>query len=58
MIDKFVFWFNKNRLMLGMIIGGINILGGIGSVLNGSTMLAVLQFTIAIFILLDIRGTK
>jgi hypothetical protein len=58
MIDKFIFWFNQNRVMLGMIIGGVNILGGIISVFNGNTILAVLQFAISIFILLDIRNPK
>jgi hypothetical protein len=58
MIDKFVFWFNKNRIMLGMIVGGANILAGISSVLSGNTILAILQFAISIFILLDIRNPK
>ena len=43
MMDKVIFWFTENRKKIGYSLGGLNVLGGLGSLANGHTGNGLIQ---------------
>ena len=56
MINKFSAWFNRNKRTIGMVVAGCSILAGVSNIATDHTVLAVFNFVIAIFILVDLRN--
>lgn len=56
MIDKFGAWFNRNKRTIGMVVAGCSILAGVSNIVTDHMVLAVFNFTTAIFILVDLRN--
>lgn len=56
MINKFSAWFNRNKRVIGMVVAGCSILAGVSNIATNHTALAVFNFVIAIFILVDLKN--
>jgi hypothetical protein len=50
---KFYEWFSNNRQTIGLIVGVLNIIAGLGNLLIGGLLTAVLQLSAGAVILVD-----
>jgi hypothetical protein len=50
---KFYTWFNNNRHTIGLLVGVLNIIAGLGNLLIGGLLTAVLQLSAGAIILVD-----
>jgi hypothetical protein len=50
---KFYTWFNNNRYTIGLVVGVLNIIAGLGNLLIGGLLTAVLQLSAGAVILVD-----
>jgi len=50
---KFYTWFNNNRYTIGLVVGVLNIVAGLGNLLIGNLLTAVLQLSAGAVILID-----
>jgi hypothetical protein len=50
---KFYTWFNNNRYTIGLVVGVLNIIAGLGNLLIGGLLTAVLQLSAGAVILID-----
>ena len=50
---KFYTWFNNNRYTIGLLVGVLNIIAGLGNLLIGWLLTAVLQLLAGAVILID-----
>jgi hypothetical protein len=50
---KFYEWFSNNRQTIGLIVGVLNIIAGLGNLLIGGLLTAVLQLSAGAIILVD-----
>ena len=50
---KFYEWFSNNRHTIGLIVGVLNIIAGLGNLLIGGLLTAVLQLSAGAIILVD-----
>jgi hypothetical protein len=53
MLDKFFIWVGRNRKEISLTIGGVNLLAGLSSLINGNYGLAIVGFTIGGALILD-----
>jgi hypothetical protein len=53
MLDKFFIWVGRNRKEISLTIGGVNLLAGLSSLINGDYGLAIVGFTIGGVLILD-----
>jgi hypothetical protein len=53
MLDKFFIWVGRNRKEISLTIGGVNLLAGLSSLINGDYGLAIVGFTIGGALILD-----
>jgi hypothetical protein len=52
-MNKFYTWFNNNRYTIGLVVGVLNIIAGLGNLLIGGLLTAVLQLSAGAIILVD-----
>ena len=57
-MDKFLDWFGRNRITIGYVIGGLNVLNGIGTLLIGNFVTAVFWLVLGGAIILDAKYFK
>lgn len=57
-MDKFLEWFDRNRKPIGYTIGALNLLAGISNLANENYTLAVVNFAIAVVLIIDAWRTK
>jgi hypothetical protein len=50
---KFYTWFNNNRYTIGLLVGVLNIIAGLGNLLIGWLLTAILQLLAGAVILID-----
>jgi hypothetical protein len=50
---KFYTWFNNNRYTIGLLVGVLNIIAGLGNLLIGWLLTAILQLSAGAIILVD-----
>lgn len=50
---KFYEWFINNRQTIGLIVGVLNIIAGLGNLLIGGLLTAILQLSAGAIILVD-----
>jgi hypothetical protein len=58
MLDNFFNWFYRNRKTIGYTIGGLNLVSGIGNLLNGEIVTGVVFVVLGLALILDARMFK
>jgi hypothetical protein len=57
-MEKFMEWFGRNRITIGYVVGGVNVLNGVASVALGDTLSGVCFIVLGSAIIFDSKVFK